>query len=163
MTEKIRFEKYTDSTMYTRADGQEAIDAAIEYLDRRDISYFCEKTPGYYESPRNAELIVGWCAARGIPTTFWNLTLAFRDLSKDGQLEQAPPPAEVPVDTSRGVIEQIGDALAEYVPGAKEAAALAKLRDDSSLSDRARKNRDEKLRLLAGKQRRELASKNLYR
>jgi hypothetical protein len=165
MMKKIlpRLEPYTDFATYNVAgDDEECVAAAIEHIEETHIPKFLAAVPGYYPSHNNAERLAGWCTSRGVPMSLWNLTIAYRDLTEDGQLE-APPPAAQEVDNSRGIIPQVGDALLEYQTPADEQAALAKVKDDSSLSDRARKNRDERLRLLAGRQRRELAPQNLYR
>jgi|SRR5208283_881673 len=161
-----RFETYTDFATYNAAvalNDDEAVQVAIEHFERRGITAFLTAVPGYYPTERNAELLAGWCTGRGIPTTQWNLTLAFRDLSEDGQLETAPPPTAPEVDKTRGIIVEIGDAMAKYVIPPEEAEALDKLKDDVHASDGNRKAKDRRLALLAGQQRRELAPQNLYR
>lgn len=161
-----RLETYTDYATYNAAlalDDDEAVQVAIEHFERSGITAFLTAVPSYYTTERNAERLIGWCTARGVPTTLWNLTIAFRDLSEDGQLEAAPPPEQPEVDKNRGVIHEVGDALAEYVCPPEEQEALDKLKDDVHVSDATRKARDRKLALLAGQQRRELESQNLFR
>ncbi len=162
-----RLQKFSDFASYNAAiaiDDDEAVTAVLEHIELEvGVPNFLAATPSYYACPKNSELLLGWCKSRGVPLTQWNLTLAFRDLSEEGQLEAAPPAAAPVVDKNRGVIETRSDTLMRYETPSAEAAALEKVRDDVSLNDHQRKARDRKLALLAGNQRRELSTQNLYR
>src|SRR5580693_2505333 len=115
MIKKIqpRLEPFDDFALYNTAaaleDNAEGVAAAIEHIEVSEVPKFLAATPGYYPSTKNLELMVGWCAGRGIPMSQWNLTLAFRQLTGDGSLESAPPPEVPEVENSRGVIQQIGN------------------------------------------------------
>jgi hypothetical protein len=112
-----------------------------------------------YQSGGNAKKLLGWCEARRIPKTLWNLSLAFGDLLADAVLEKVEP-SQAPQADSRNpsIVLTVQNALAEYRPSDSEAEALKKCEDDVTLSDHARKNRDRKLALLAGQQRRQYAT-----
>jgi hypothetical protein len=166
-----RLEAYMDFPVYARAvrEGASGVldpeakfsDEVADEIDQEGTGRFIESHPEWntYQTGANARKLLGWCEARRIPKTLWNLSIAFTDLRADGALEKVEPSPEAPeVDKSRGIIEARTDALSHYVPGTAEAEALGKLADDSSLGDRARKTRDEKLRLLAGQQRRKYAT-----
>lgn len=131
--------------------------AEIETTERLGCETFIASTPGYHSCDFNSGMIAAWLDKRGVPATFWNLTIAYRDLSQEGLLAPAPPAAPE-VDTGNPSITlTVTDRLAEYQPSNSESAALAKLRDDFALSDHQRKARDRKLALLAGQQRREFS------
>jgi hypothetical protein len=162
MTKNIlpRLEPFTDFATYNIAgDDEECVAAAIEHIEESGITKFLAAVAAdYCATEKNASLLAGWCASRGIPMTCWNLIIAFRDLTEDGQLEAAPPPEPL-VDTGNpSIVLTVTDALAHYVPTDDEAATLAKLQDDPSLNDHQRKVRLRKLALLAGQQRRELSN-----
>jgi hypothetical protein len=169
MAEKLmpRLQQFTDFAAYNSAvaiNDDEAIAAVLQHIEEEvGVPAFLTATPGYIPSTNNSERLIGWCKSRGVPLTQWNLTLGFRDLSEEGQLEAAPPAAAPVIDKMAGITVVREDALMEYQTPSAEAAALEKLRDDSNLSDHRRKARDRKLALLAGEQRRSLASANLYR
>jgi hypothetical protein len=157
-----RLELYTDFATYNLAgDDEEAVAAAIAHIEDAGVTAFLAAVPGYHPSRTNAERLVGWCTSRGIPMTCWNLVLAHRALMEDGQLGIAPPPEQPSVDKWASVTLTRTDILAEYQPSDAEAAALAKVVDDSNLNDHQRKARDRKLALLAGQQRREFALQSL--
>jgi hypothetical protein len=145
-----------------------AREVVIAHIEHKGVEAFLRAMPNYHQSEKNAELLVGWCKARGVPTSLWNLSLAFRDLSEDGQLETAPPPAAPVVDKWASVTLCRGDALAEYQPGGDEQAVLAKVTDEflprqmgnphPNQTDYARRAHDRQLALLAGQQRRGLST-----
>jgi len=110
----------------------------------------------FRERPLNAVRMTEWLATHGdLPATRWNLEIAYADLQDDNLLEAVQPPTTAPeLDASRGVLQVRTDALLEYQTPSDEQKILEKLRDDSSLNDHQRKNRDKKLALLAGNQRR---------
>jgi hypothetical protein len=143
-------------------DARQKVDLVLEF-EGAEIEKFVQAHPEYYASPFNLGLIRAWLSLYDGIYSAWNLAICYEDLRRDGLLEAAPPPTPAELDNSRGVIKVREDALMVYETPSDETAALEKLRDDSSLSDRARKNRDERLRLLAGQQRRALAPQNLYR
>lgn len=167
MTKKVlpRLQQFSDFASYNMAgDDEEAVAAVLQHIEQEvGIPAFLAATPSYYECPQNGERLIGWCKSRGIPLTQWNLTLAFRDLTEDGQLEAAPAPAAAVIDKMAGVTVVRSDVLMEYRTPEDEAAVLAKLADDPALSDRQRRERLRKLALLTGQQRRDLAPQNLYR
>jgi hypothetical protein len=169
MAEKLlpRLQQFGDFASYNAAiaiNDDAAVTAVLEHIELEvGVPDFLAATPSYYACPKNSELLLGWCKSRGVPLTRWNLTLAFRELSEEGQLEATPPAAAPVVDKNRGIIEVRTDTLMQYETPSAEAAALEKLRDDSNLSDHQRKARDRKLAVLAGKQRRAFAGENLYR
>jgi len=149
MANKIfpHFERYTDYPTETAED-----------VDHEGTMKFLSAHPEYFACPENAKLLESWLYLHNeLPFTLWNLQIAMRDLQEDNLLQTAPAPEPTPVDKSRGIILARSDALREYQPSDAEVSALEKLKDVSSLNDRQRKNRDEKLRLLAGEQRRALA------
>ena len=158
-----RLDLFDDFTIIKIALDEEDRARGIAHIEDVGTRAFLAHTPSYFQCDRNAELLVGWCATRGVPTTRHNLDIAFRDLSEDGQLEAAPVPAAPVPNKFVGITRVREDTMMTYVPPLGEAAALDKLRDDSSLSDHQRKARDRKLTLLAGQQRRAFASQNLYR
>jgi hypothetical protein len=128
-----------------------------DHDDSAGVEEFLAAHAEFYRSDFNAALLIAFLELHGgLPFTKWNLEIAYNDLRSDGLLEKEPPPAAPEVDNSRGII-RIENLSAEYVPSDVEAAALAKLNDDPNLSDHARKTRDRKLALLAGKQRRAFA------
>jgi hypothetical protein len=155
-----RFDEYQDFTIYKMStDGDDDRAAATEHIDyvgARSFSAQNTEWNQHYRSDANAERLVGWCNTRGIPTTRHNLDIGFGDLKNDRLLEIVPTPIPE-IDNSRGVIQQVGDALLEYQTPDSEQVTLAKLRDDSTLNDHQRKARDRKLCILAGQQRREFA------
>jgi hypothetical protein len=167
-----RLEQYQDFPSYVRAvrEGASGVldpeakfsDEVAAEIDQEGTERFIERHPEWntsYQTGANAKKLLGWCEARRIPKTLWNLSIGFGDLLADGLLEKVAPSPEAPeVDKSRGIIEARTDALAEYQPSEQETESLEKLSDDPSLGDRARKNRDDKLRLLAQQQRREYST-----
>jgi hypothetical protein len=151
-----RLQEFSDFPEYNLAgDDREVVAACIARIEEAGVSAFLAATPGYFPSTKNGERMIGWCKSRGVPLTRWNLTLAFRDLSEEGQLEAAPPTPLPVVDKMAGVTLVREDALLEYQTPSDEATALEKVADDPNLSDHARKARDRRLALLAGQQRRE--------
>jgi hypothetical protein len=166
MAEKLlpRLQEFSDFAEYNLAgDDEEVVASRVAHIEEVGSAAFLADTPSYHRCLENGERLVGWCRSRGVPLSRWNLTVAFRDLSEQNQLTAAPPVAAPFVDRMVGVTLVREDTLLEYQPSADEAQQLEKLRDDTNLSDHSRKNRDERLRLLAGEQRRSLASANLYR
>src|SRR5260370_20333375 len=106
MTKTIlpRLEPYTHFAAYNIAgDDEEAVAAAIAHIEDVGITAFLAAVPNYYPSEKNAEYLAGWCTSRGVPMSLWNLTIAYRDLTEDGQLEAAPPHATPEVDKNRGI------------------------------------------------------------
>jgi hypothetical protein len=152
-----RLDRWLDLT------GVGAPEVDADEVDREGCEAFLVANPEFPQTARNAAALFEWCDSRDVPCTRKNLEVALRVLTEAGRIEQLPAEAAPEADTSRGVKQVVTDVLAHYVPGADEAVALEKLKDDPALGDRARKARDEKLRLLAGAQRRSLASSDLYR
>jgi|HubBroStandDraft_6_1064221.scaffolds.fasta_scaffold84275_5 hypothetical protein len=166
MTNKIfpRLDQYADFTIVKMAGTDEDEQAsAREHVDDVGTRSFLAAHPDFYCCDENEAVLTERLDEYGdLPATRWNLEIVCRELLAEGKLKAAPPPAAPEVDNSRG-IKKIEDLTAVYVPSDAEAATLSKLADDPNLSDHARKARDRKLALLAGQQRRELASQNLYR
>jgi len=126
-----------------------ATDADWDALQAEAAEAFLAAHPEYYACEANADLITDWCDERGIPLTLKNLEVALGELAgrlTTGQEPHAEPPRRIVTRAVRG-----GDAFPPALP--EEAATLAKLKDDVSLSDHQRKARDEKLRRLAVAQR----------
>ena len=135
--------------MKRRLDKYEDFDPSLHRaeIDVTGAEAFAEKHTGYYASDWNGSLLVAWCRQRAIPTTCRNLTLAFEELSADGMLEAAPKRNPAAGRRSGGIIQALA------VESEQELAALAKLKDDPSLSDATRRKRDVTLRRLAVAQR----------
>jgi hypothetical protein len=166
-----RLEAYMDFPVYARAvrEGASGVldpeakfsDEVADEIDQEGTGRFIESHPEWdtYQTGANARKLLGWCEARRIPKTLWNLSIAFGDLLADGLLEKVEPSQVPEVDNGNPSITlTVQNALAHYVPSAEESSTLEKLSDDTSLGDRARKNRDDKLRLLAGRQRRQYST-----
>ncbi len=128
-----------------------------------DTEAFLREHPEFHPCEFNSGLVEAWftneaqrAGVNQVPFTKWNLEVCLNDLTERGLLSKAPNPR--PSTSTKYKLPDIRDAgIAVAQPSAEEKQALAKLQDDPSLSDHARKQRDEKLRLLAGKQRRELS------
>jgi hypothetical protein len=149
-------ELWSDFPQYTAAKSQEALNEVVDEIESAGVTEFLAKVPEFVKTDKNAMVLHGWTYTRGVPFTLWNAVIAYRALREEVSLETTPQESPE-VDTSRGIIEVRTDALAEYRPGSEEAETLAKLADDSTLSDKARKNRDDRLKILAGQQRRQYA------
>ena len=163
-----RLEAYTDFPVYCRAmrEGASGVldpsakfaDEVADEIDEEGTERFIASHPEWiatYQTEANAKKLTGWCEARRIPKTLWNLSIGFGDLVADGSLEKVTPSQAPQADSGNpSIVLSVQNALAEYVPSGEEAESLAKLADDPSLGDKTRKNRDAKLRLLAGQQRR---------
>jgi len=143
----------------------------IPSLDLQPISAKAERAnveasvaahPDLYLSAFTQNIFEAWFAAEAkragvgsLPLTLWNLEVAYNDLATRGLLPQAPSP--VPGAPATFKLPDVAG-IAQIPPSADEKEVLAKLTDDWSLSDHARKQRDRKLALLAGRQRRELSN-----
>lgn len=166
MANKIfpRFDEPDDFTIIKISMDDEDRARGLEHINDVGSRAFRAVHPEFPFSDENASRMEAWLLDHGdLPATRHNLEIAYRDLQEDGLLVAVPPPAAPEVDTSRGIVEVRADVMYEYQPSASEAAVLTKLADDPNLSDAARKSRLRKLAVLAGEQRRELASANLYR
>lgn len=149
MTDKIypRFQRYEDFPGLTE-----------DQINSEGTQAFIDNNPHYFACEENFKLLEAWLNLHGeLPFTRLNLEIAQRDLEADGILRHAPVAVTTPPNNWSSVVLSRADALAEYQPSASETAQLEKLSDDPALGDRARKNRDAKLRLLAGQQRREMS------
>ena len=75
--------------------------------DTNAANQFLEKHPEYFNSDANSETMLGWLKFQRVPVTVKNLTIAFRVLSADGNLETRPSiKAEIEpehVDTTRRI------------------------------------------------------------
>jgi hypothetical protein len=128
----------------------------MDRLNAEGSEAFIKAHPEFYQCDENAQLLEAWLYLHNdAPFTRLNLELAQRALAND--LKTAPPPEAPVLDKWAGVTLSRSDALLEYQPSEDEQDALAKLADDSSLNDHQRKARLNKLKLLAGKQRREFS------
>lgn len=155
------FDEYQDFPTFRAADDDETRAVAIAHIDDAGVEAFLAAHSEYYPCEENSGPLASFLAVHGgLPFTKRNLEIAYYDLRDE--LKSAPPPVAPEVDKWASV-QRIENLTAVYVPSDAEAAALAKLRDDTSLNDHQRKARDRKLALLAGQQRRELAPQNLYR
>jgi hypothetical protein len=133
---------------------REKVDLVQEF-EEAEIEHFLKAHPEYFASAFNLGLIRAWLSIYDGIYSAWNLAICYDDLRKDGLLEAAAPAAPAEVDNTRGVVQVRTDTLMQYQTPSDEAAALSKVADDPNLSDHARKNRDDRLRRLAGQQRRE--------
>jgi hypothetical protein len=161
----LQFDDYEQFNIIRIAQDSEDRALGEDHIDDIGARTFAARHPEFYCCDENAALLRERLDEYGdnLPATTRNLEIVYTELREEGKLKALPAPAVPEVDTSRGVIQVRTDVLLEYQTPSDEAAILAKLRDDTNLSDHARKNRDERLRLLAGEQRRSLASANLYR
>lgn len=149
--------KYVFSHLrYMAAPVEKRDDVAAE-IEAEETQQFVDEHPDYHGTPYNAAIMNTWLSLYGLSALKWNLEIAFKDLKQDGLLEIAPPPEAPVLDKWAGVTLSRSDALLEYQPGDDEKESLSKLADDSNLNDHQRKARLSKLRLLAGKQRREFS------
>ena len=108
---------------------------------------FVARHPEYYQSDWNAGLLLAWLKKRRVPATLKNLEIAHCELSADGMLEKepaAPTPAPPKITT---VPVEGGSAV--MPPTDEERSLLEKTKDDPTLTDHARKKRDELLRRAA--------------
>jgi hypothetical protein len=162
MNPQPRCDEYLDFSIVKMAgDDPDELELAREHLNQLGTRAFVAAHPEYYACPMNAAALDNWCSNRGIPCTRYNLEIAFSELRE--KLENAPPPRPAVVDRWAGIVLSRQDTMAEYVPSDEEKEALAKLADDHNLTTRQRNARLEKLRILAGAQRRALKGQNLYR
>ena len=153
-----RLEEFADFIAYRSARSADEKASVEKDLGDRGCQSFADDPPvGYFPCEENAQLLLGFCHAAGIPLTRTNLDIAFNDLRE--QLVSAPK-VDTPVDKWASVTLARTDALLEYGPSTKETEQLAKVADDVHLSDHARLARDRRLQQLAGEQRRTLAKGN---
>lgn len=161
----LQFDEYEQFNIIRIAQDDEDRALGEEHIDDIGARTFAATHPEYYCCDENAALLRERLDEYGdnLPATTRNLEIAYAELRAEGRLKAAPTAAAPEVDFSRGVVQVRTDAMLVYQTPSDEAAVLAKLRDDTSLSDHQRKARDRTLALLAGEQRRAFASANLYR
>jgi hypothetical protein len=161
----LHFDEYTEFNIIRIAQDDEDRALGEAHIDDIGVRTFKAMHPEFYCCDENAALLRERLDeyAENLPATTRNLEIVYAELLVEGKLKDVPPAATPVVDKNRGIIQVRTDVVLEYQTPSDEAAVLAKLRDDASLSDHTRKNRDERLRRLAGEQRRSLAPQNLYR
>jgi hypothetical protein len=167
-----RLEGYTDFPVYCRAmrEGASGVldpsakfaDEVADEIDLEGAERFLATHPQWnaeFHSEANSKKLLDWCRVRRVPCSLWNLSIGFGDLLADAVLEKVEP-SQAPKANTRNpsITLSVQDVLSHYVPGTEEASTLEKLSDDPSLGDKARKNRDQKLRVLAQQQRREYST-----
>lgn len=96
----------------------------------------------------------GRAGVHALPITLWNLRIAYNDLAERGLLPRMPSPP--PAAPAKMKLPELA-CVAVIQSTDAERAALEELFDDPALSDHTRKQRDRKLALLAGQQRRQMS------
>lgn len=106
-------------------------------------------------SEQNAQALLDWVKQRNAPATRKNLEIAFRVLRYEGKLLEDKPAAQEAIGKLVRNESQIHPVRAAQTapPTEDEHDLLNKTKDDTSLSDHARKARDKKLKDAAVKQR----------
>ena len=102
-------------------------------------------------SEKNAQALLDWVKQRNAPATRKNLEIAFRVLRHEGKLREDKPAEQAAIGKLITNEVRIRPIQAAQVAGPTddEQVILDKTKDDSSLSDHARKQRDEKLKRAA--------------
>jgi hypothetical protein len=161
----LQFDEYEQFNIIRIAQDDEDRALGEAHVDDIGVRTFAANHPEFFCCDENAALLRERLDEYGdnLPATTRNLDIVYAELRQEGKLTSAPPAATPEGDNSRGIIQTRSDAMLVYQTPSAECAALEKLRDDPSLNSRQRKERLRKLSLLAGNQRRELASANLYR
>lgn len=119
----------------------------IEELNRKGSEAFIESNAEYYPSQYNSMALMKWCNDRTVPFTRKNLEIAYREMGAAGLVELRPTPPPVVRRKAKTASEVDEFTVTDPEPQREFA-------DDPALTDRERKDRDEKLRRAAVAQRR---------
>jgi hypothetical protein len=128
----------------------EAVQTFKEQFDREGCQAFLAAHPEFPQTEANAFVLLKWCGDLHVPASRHNLEIALRELKGASKLEDAAPTQD---SIGRLVTKEIEirpvEAAQVAEPTPQERKTLEAVKDDPSLSDHARKQRDEKLKRAA--------------
>jgi hypothetical protein len=133
-----------------RLDRYEDFDEMPAEVNLAGCEAFVTAHAEYFVTPWNAEILIAWLDDKDAPYTLRNLAIAYRDISEKGLIKK--PPASKP-EPQEIVTIPVAGSSAVIPPTDEEKTLLEKTRDDITLTDHARKKRDELLRRAAVAQR----------
>jgi hypothetical protein len=120
---------------------------SIDEANAEGCENFIARHPEFYQSDFNSAALMSWLDERLAPYTLKNLEIALHAQSVAGLIQKRPATS---IPASRKIVTTpVEGRLATAEPTAEERSVLEKTKDDPTLTDHARRKRDELLRRAA--------------